>query len=225
VRALRITPIQRIALEKILLGSQLSVAARAAGVTRMTLYRWLHRDPNFQAAYNTWHADAIINSRTRLMGMTNAATSTLEFAVHSDPRMALAVLKANKVFKQTTAVPTDPEECRRQIERNEREKERSRREPNGAILHAPSGASVGGFGGAFRRLAFANGVNGAMQVESHAVQQETEERPSAGPRSLPVQSSIGATDDSAATRSQEQLGREESSDKALDRREPPKSKT
>ena len=43
--ALKLTPPQRIALEHILMGSQLSIAARAAGVTRPTLCRWLHRDP------------------------------------------------------------------------------------------------------------------------------------------------------------------------------------
>jgi hypothetical protein len=117
--ALKLTPPQRIALERILLGSQLFLAAKAAGVTRMTLYRWFRHDPNFQAAYNTWQTDAMINSRTRFLAMTNSATSTLECAVQTDPRIALAVLKATGVLKPTTLGPTEPEECKQQIDLNQ----------------------------------------------------------------------------------------------------------
>jgi hypothetical protein len=67
--ALNLTPAQRIAIELLLLGSQLSVVAKKAGVTRMTLYRWLNYDANFQAAYHTWQADAVINMRTRVLSM------------------------------------------------------------------------------------------------------------------------------------------------------------
>jgi hypothetical protein len=138
--ALKLTAAQRIALEQILLGSQLSVAARSAGVTRMTLYRWLNRDPNFQAAYNTWQADAIINSRTRFLAMTNTATSTLECAVQSDPPMALAVLRASGIPKCTTTAPTDPEECERQIKQKERQSKREfQQKPQKRRLGAGSG--------------------------------------------------------------------------------------
>ena len=117
--SLNLTPPQRIALEHILLGSQLSVAARVAGVTRMTLYRWFRHDPNFQAAYNTWQTDAMINTRTRIVAMTNSATTTVEAAVQTNPHVALAVQKATGVLKHTTLGPTEPEECKQQIEQNQ----------------------------------------------------------------------------------------------------------
>jgi len=175
--SLNLTPPQRIALEHILLGSQLSVAARVAGVTRMTLYRWFHHDPNFQAAYNTWQADAILNSRTRFLAMTNTATSTLECAVQSDPRIALAVLKATGILQPAIAGPTEPEECRRQIDLNQQQSQpqpQPQPQPAGATVHAPSGA----LGETFSQRPAENGANGTKHVELHARQQENNELPS-----------------------------------------------
>jgi len=218
--ALKLAPQQRIALEHILLGSQLSNAAKAAGVTRMTLYRWFHYDPNFQAAYNTWHADAIINSRTRTLAMTNSATSTLECAVQSDPRMALAVLKATGVLNHTLPGPTDPVECKRQIDLNQQQ---SQPQPTGAIICASDVAFTGGFSKTVQELAIENRVNGTKQVELHAIQQESKEQPLQPPPSLPAQTSPlqptrASTDESPATNSQQHFGSDAPDDKTVNRR-------
>jgi hypothetical protein len=180
--ALKLTPPQRIALEHLLLGSQLSVAARIAGVTRMTLYRWLHRDPNFQAAFNTWQADAYINSRMRTLGMLNSATTTVEVAVQTDPRVAVAVLKAAGILHHALPGPTEPDECQRQIELNDQRSQQQTQTQVQAQTQAPPAgtifyASVAGFTQAATQHPAENRPHPTAHLEQQATPQELEKQP------------------------------------------------
>ncbi len=53
---LAMSPQQQVAIEQLVAGKSLVASATSAGVTRLTLYRWLKSDPVFTAAYNAWRA-------------------------------------------------------------------------------------------------------------------------------------------------------------------------
>jgi hypothetical protein len=114
--ALALSPSQQTAIEKMLSGHTLAASATAAGVTRMTLYRWLHHDPKFQAAYSAWQLDAITGAQTKLLAMTDTAVNTVGRAVKSDARIAVTLLKAVGALDRPRPGSTDPEEVQRLME-------------------------------------------------------------------------------------------------------------
>ncbi len=112
--ALALSPPQRIAIEKMTSGDTLIDAADAAGVSRMTLYRWLKQDPRFAAAYNAWQQDVLATARGRLLALTDTAVTTVGNAMRSgDARAALVVLKAMGIMERPTPGPTEPDDVRR----------------------------------------------------------------------------------------------------------------
>jgi hypothetical protein len=121
--ALSLSPAQLLAMGRMLSGHTLGDAAGAAGVTRMTLYRWLHYDAKFQAAYNAWQLDALTSIRTKLMSIGDAAVNTIGRAVKTDPKVALAVLKALGTLEPPKPGSTDPEEVLQRMEVERRDKE------------------------------------------------------------------------------------------------------
>jgi transposase-like protein len=115
---LALSPAQFVAIDLMLQGSTMVAAARSAGVTRKTLYRWLHHDPKFQAAYNAWQLDALTSARSRLLAMTDDAVNTLAARVKTDGRLAFSLLKSLGTLDRPTPGSTDPEEIevQRQLE-------------------------------------------------------------------------------------------------------------
>ena len=103
-------------------------AARTAGVTRKTLYRWLHHDARFQAAYNAWQLDALTSARARLLAMTDDALNTLAARIKTDGRLAFSLLKSLGTLDRPTPGSTDPEEVSQCMEIERREKENKLRE-------------------------------------------------------------------------------------------------
>jgi hypothetical protein len=118
VTALALSPSQLTAIQKMLSGHSLGASAGAAGVTRQTLYNWIHHDPKFQAAYNAWQLDALTSVRTKLLAMGDSAVNTVSRAVKHDPKIALAVLKAIGTLTAATPGSTDPEEVEERMELN-----------------------------------------------------------------------------------------------------------
>ena len=114
--ALALLPEQRTAIEKMLSGHTLVASATAAGVTRMTLYRWLHHDPKFQAAYNAWQLDAITGAQTKLLAMTNTAVNTVGQAIRTDAKVAITLLKSVGALDRPRPGSTDPEEVKTLME-------------------------------------------------------------------------------------------------------------
>jgi hypothetical protein len=111
--AFSLSPAQRTAIQKMLAGHSLVASATAAGVTRITLYRWLKHDAKFQAAYNAWQQDLMSSARTRILAMTDTATTTVARAVQTDARVALTVLKSMGILDRVTIGSTDPKEIAR----------------------------------------------------------------------------------------------------------------
>ena len=91
-------------------GCTLISAADAAGVTRMTLYRWLNHDAKFQAAYNAWQQDAVLNARTKVLSMADTAVNTVGHALKTDARLAFRFLQSLGTLTHPTPGPTDPTE-------------------------------------------------------------------------------------------------------------------
>jgi len=89
-----ITAEQRTAIAMLTMGNSLVAAARAAGVSRMTLYRWLKDDMCFRASYNAWQQDTLVTARGRLLGLADAAVTAVANAVHGgDHKLALRLLE------------------------------------------------------------------------------------------------------------------------------------
>ena len=120
-QALELSPSQRIAIRMMLSGESLAMCASAAGVTRMTLYRWLNHDAQFQAAYNAWQHDAIVGAQTKLLALADRAVNTVAGAVQNNPRLAFQLLKSMGMVSAPTPGSTDPEEIQQEMEIERRE--------------------------------------------------------------------------------------------------------
>lgn len=72
-----LTPAQIQALAVLALGQSVSDAARAAGVDRTTVHRWLHSDPLFSAEYNAARLEMIHTVQAGVRQLATDAISTL----------------------------------------------------------------------------------------------------------------------------------------------------
>jgi len=114
VAALPLQPQQRTAIMKLTSGCGHAEAASAAGVSRMTLYRWFRKDPNFQAAFNAWQHDVLASARAQLLASTNKAMATVLRAVDGgDAKLAWKLLESQGVASQPNPGSGDAEEVRR----------------------------------------------------------------------------------------------------------------
>jgi hypothetical protein len=120
-KALELSQSQRIAIRMMLSGESLAMSASAAGVTRMTLYRWLNYDAHFRAAYNAWQHDAIVGAQTKLLALTDRAVNTVAGAVENNPQLAFQLLKSLGMTKTPVPGSTDPEEIQTVMEIERRE--------------------------------------------------------------------------------------------------------
>lgn|SRR5665213_70858 len=85
---------QVFALEDLMAGKSHLQAAHAAGVTRRTLYQWIHHDEKFKAAMESWRRHATMGARDRLtVGLSGAARTLCNAAARGDVRAAMSVLK------------------------------------------------------------------------------------------------------------------------------------
>ena len=107
---------QQSALAELQRGASFKTASQAAGVTRMTLYRWVKSDPLFRAAFNTWEQEKIESARARLVRASGKAVDRLVRSVEVDPKLAFKVLEKLGVFNPRSAGPIDLEHVRQQIE-------------------------------------------------------------------------------------------------------------
>ena len=86
---------QEQALEWLISGGSIADAAQVAGVTRQTLSRWLHHDPDFRAVYDAWKAESTQLLEGRLIAAGESAMDNILSAVRDrDVRASQFVLKA-----------------------------------------------------------------------------------------------------------------------------------
>jgi len=106
---------QRAAIELLTSGHTLVAAATAAGVSRMTLYRWLKGDAAFSAAFNAWQQDVLDTARGRVLALSDLAVTTIAKSMsRGDAKTALKVLQSIGALDRRKVGSTDPEEIERQ---------------------------------------------------------------------------------------------------------------
>jgi len=117
-----VTVDQAKAIEMLGKGHKAMECAKAAGVSRMTLYRWMHKDANFIAAWNAWRRMQVKVARSRLLGLTNTAIDAVETSLTAgDGKLAVKVLERMGILEQEPAGPEEPEAVRRELESDVRE--------------------------------------------------------------------------------------------------------
>jgi transposase len=86
------------ALEWLIGGSSVKEAARAAGVTRQTISRWLRCDPDFRAMYDGWRQEAADIVQSRMVAASEYAMDNLLHAIRDKYN-----LKASEFVLRTLA--------------------------------------------------------------------------------------------------------------------------
>ena len=112
-----LTIAQQGAIEALRNGCSFVRAAEAAGVSRVTLYRWVRADAAFRAAYNAWQAEMADSARARLLKLTDQAVDVVEAALRrNDEKTAVPMLKDLGVLRPRRRGSTDAEVVGLQIE-------------------------------------------------------------------------------------------------------------
>lgn len=132
--SLSLTTAQRTAIMKLTSGHTRVDAATAAGVTRLTLYRWLKHDPAFQCAYNAWQKDLITTAQGQLLAATRDAMGTVINAIRKgDARLAWKLLESQGLTTAPKAGPTDIHELERRELLDKRKRELDERKERSAV--------------------------------------------------------------------------------------------
>jgi hypothetical protein len=74
-------------------------AAKAAGVSRLTLHEWRARHPEFSKAMEGWEAGALSLARSRVAELAPLAADAMSDALAKEnPRAAVALLRSIQVL-------------------------------------------------------------------------------------------------------------------------------
>lgn len=123
------SPAQEIVIARLVAGSTITDAARAAGVDRGAVHRWLRDDLVFGAAYNAARAEMRDATRAELRGLAGDAVRVLRKLMVSKTtpaavrrQIAMDVLSAAGATEPAAPIgATDPEELRRERVEAERD--------------------------------------------------------------------------------------------------------
>jgi hypothetical protein len=120
---LAISPQQQVAIEQLVAGKSLVASATSAGVSRLTLYRWLKSDPVFTAAYNAWQREMLETAKARLVALTDGAVTAVgEAMVKGDAKTAMTLLKSLGLLQPVKPGPTELDEVKWEQGQEERKK-------------------------------------------------------------------------------------------------------
>jgi hypothetical protein len=98
------------ALQILINGGKITSAAAAADVSRQTIHSWLAAGHPFRVALDLWKKDLAQCARTRLVMMTDLATSNIAMALkRGDTRTALKLLEKLGVLAAPPVGPTEQE--------------------------------------------------------------------------------------------------------------------
>ena len=117
---------QRAAFAALCAGSSFPDAAKAAGVNRATVYRWVQSDPQFRAAYNAWQEELAESSRARLLTFVDQAVDVIGKALkRQDEKVAVTMLRDLGIMRRRGQGQTDPEMVALQMD-HQRQREQYR---------------------------------------------------------------------------------------------------
>lgn len=114
-----LTPRQEMAARELVKGAKLVDTARAAGVSRTTLFRWM-RDPEFIAWLNRWRTAVAETARYQLFAAVGDAVATLAAAARDDEKSAAVLLRGLGVLSPAPLGSGDAQLVARQMEQAER---------------------------------------------------------------------------------------------------------
>jgi hypothetical protein len=98
---------QALAMDTLMRGGSITAAATTADVSRQTLYNWLEPGQPLHTALTLWKQDLATTARTRLLMMTDIATSNVMTALtRGDHRTALTLLQKIGVLSAPPIGPT-----------------------------------------------------------------------------------------------------------------------
>jgi hypothetical protein len=80
-REVQLTAVQQQALEHLIEGGSISKAAKVAGVSRQTIYRWIREDVDFRTVYDAWHRQVQRSVKDRMAAIGDAAMDNLANAI------------------------------------------------------------------------------------------------------------------------------------------------
>src|SRR6185437_2684160 len=90
----KLTPQQAIALRQLLEGARTQEAADAAGVDRVTLYRWRTQDSQFMAALSAWRNETHEHAMDQFLALSEASVAAVAHGIaECDSKLGLRVLK------------------------------------------------------------------------------------------------------------------------------------
>jgi hypothetical protein len=113
---IQLKPEQLRAMALLSAGKSIAESAETVGINRTTIYRWLNHDPAFKAAYNQWQDHLQRTCHSQLLMMTEKATAAVYKALEAgDAKSALQLLKGLGILRPQKPGPTDPEEVRREM--------------------------------------------------------------------------------------------------------------
>lgn len=108
-------PRQEMAARELASGKGVVEAARAAGVNRTTLYRWM-LEPEFVAWLNRWQAVVTNAVRCQFLAAATDAAAKLTAVAREDEKTAAVLLRGMGMLAGTPAGSGDPQVVARQIE-------------------------------------------------------------------------------------------------------------
>jgi hypothetical protein len=123
----KISPPQALAVTALVNGSTVTEAAERAGVSRVTVSRWVHHDPEFIAELQNTRAEMAAQTRCALETLGNGSVAALREAVEGKRvwatklTAACAVLKLLGADRAETIRPTTAEEVRLRLQEREQE--------------------------------------------------------------------------------------------------------
>jgi hypothetical protein len=118
-----LSPRQESAVRELARGKGMVQAARAVGVSRATLYRWMG-EPLFVASMNRWRARTVEMARGQLCAALRDAVDTVAKAIRDgDTKAALMVLKQMGALSAPLSECEDPSIIAREQELNERSRQ------------------------------------------------------------------------------------------------------
>jgi transposase-like protein len=112
-------------------GCSVKEAARAAGVSRSTLHRWLTEHPAVRAAHDAWKSAVRTSAHNRLLALQDAAVDVLEEEINEkrNGKLAVRLLEKTGALAPPEVGPTRPDRAAAEIaaEQNEHDVQLAKR--------------------------------------------------------------------------------------------------